>query len=169
VLSGGLTFGIPFHLQVKIYWHTAGSRPFLLKRLWWAQQENIFQCLNHLGKEIQSNTFFSIHGLTPSLLISFSAVAEPWAHLPHLKRRDIHKIIITPTTTSPQLPVWFLQLMHSGHIANSIATAGNSAPTPSEMLMCLRSPSSSLPLLKRTCITLVWQLARRAEGKRPAG
>lgn len=31
----GLTFGISFHLEVKTYWNTAGSCPFLLKRLWW--------------------------------------------------------------------------------------------------------------------------------------
>lgn len=54
----GLTFGIHFHLEVKTYWNTTGSHPFLLKELWWGQQESIFQCLNYLGKEIQSKYLF---------------------------------------------------------------------------------------------------------------
>lgn len=49
--------------------------------------------------------------------------------------------------------MWFLQLMDSEHIANSITMAGNSAPNSLKMLRCLRSPSSSLPLLKRACVT----------------
>lgn len=108
-----------------------------------------FSVWNCLGKEIQSHTFpqsvvwhlsFSFHFFRGWTLDSF----------PHLKRRDLQKTIITPTTHSSAPNVISLA---DGFRAYCKQYHSNSAPTSLKMLRCLRSPSSSPSLLKRACVT----------------
>lgn len=107
---------------------------------------------NYLGKEVQSHTF-------PQSLVwhlSFFFLLLQWLNpglICHTWKERIFRTSSQALQLSPQLPMWFLQLMNSGHIANTIAMAGNSAPTSLKTLRCFRSPSSSLPLLKRACVT----------------
>lgn len=90
----GPASGIPLRLEVKTHWKSAASSSLLLKRLW-----AVFSVWNSLGKEIQSHMF--PQSVVWHLSFSFfSSKGEPWVHLPHLKRRDLQKIIPSPTTFS---------------------------------------------------------------------
>lgn len=112
----GLIFSILFHLEVKTYWNTTSSPPFLLKSLQRGQQGGIFQCPNCLAKEIQSNTFFLVYFFAfftkqyffllhvfpfHFLFLQWPSPGLIWHSLRKIKKKDLQNITTILTTTSP--------------------------------------------------------------------
>lgn len=108
-----------------------------------------FQCLKLSRKGNTKSYVSSICGLTSFFFLFFLQRVNP-GFICHTWKEGIFRRSSQVLQLSPQLPMWFLQLMDSGHVTNSIAMAGNAAPTSLKMLRCLRSPSSSSSTVKKS-------------------